>query len=131
MPPSPSLSAFKIKITYLIRTTIVRDQKMRDMTPRRLAGVRAMAWVPWKHSLTVYKGLVPMSPETPPRAPKARTRVLRISFFSTGSESEVIDKILSSRLSPSKLFPDRFVLFLGGGRPWVLWQPPFFTPVVR
>ena len=45
MPPSPSLSAFKMKITYLMVTTMVRDQKIRDMTPRRLAWVRAMAWI--------------------------------------------------------------------------------------
>jgi len=40
------LSAIKINITYLIITTMVSDQKMRDMTPSRLAGVKAMAWVP-------------------------------------------------------------------------------------
>ena len=62
MPPSPSLSAYKMNPTYLIKTTTVKDQKIKDMTPIKLAWVRAMAWWPWKHSLTVYRGLVPMSP---------------------------------------------------------------------
>ncbi len=52
MPPSPWLSMRVTNPTYLMVTTTVSDQKMRDMTPRMLVGEMAMAWVPWKHSLT-------------------------------------------------------------------------------
>ena len=62
MPPSPSLSALRMKVTYLMVITMVRDQKMRDITPTMLPWVMAMACMPWKHSLTAYKGLVPISP---------------------------------------------------------------------
>ena len=65
-----------MNMTYLTVTTIVSDQKIRDMTPRMLSGVMVMAWGPWKHSLTVYSGLVPMSPYTTPRAPRARSSFL-------------------------------------------------------
>jgi len=33
IPPSPSLSARRKKITYLMLTTMIRDQKISDMTP--------------------------------------------------------------------------------------------------
>jgi len=33
MPPSPRLSAYKMKITYLIVTTMMSDQKTSDSTP--------------------------------------------------------------------------------------------------
>jgi len=71
-------------MTYFMVTTTVSDQKIRDMTPSRLAGVRDMAWGPWKHSLTVYRGLVPMSPYTTPKAPIDKARVLFRSLLSEG-----------------------------------------------
>ncbi len=58
MPPSPSLSACKMKITYLIITIIVSDQKMRDMTPRRLPVVKAMAKEGKPYKGVLYTGLM-------------------------------------------------------------------------
>jgi len=43
IPPSPLLSASRIKTTYLILITMVSDQKIRERVPRRFALVSAMA----------------------------------------------------------------------------------------
>jgi hypothetical protein len=53
IPPSPRLSASRMKMTYLTLTMMVNDQKMSDMTPKIFVGVKAMAWWPEKHSLMV------------------------------------------------------------------------------
>jgi len=52
MPPSPLLSARRMKDTYLIVMTTVSDQKISDRTPMTLAVVSSMACRPWKHSFT-------------------------------------------------------------------------------
>ena len=69
MPPSPLLSARMMKVRYLTVTTIVSDQKISDRTPSRSA-TAASAADPRMHSLSVYSGLVPMSPKTTPSAPR-------------------------------------------------------------
>ena len=52
MPPSPRLSAFRTKPTYLMLTTMVNDQKIREATPKRLVWLIATASGPLKHSRT-------------------------------------------------------------------------------
>jgi hypothetical protein len=47
---------------YLNETTKLMDQKMRERTPITFSGVGGMLWCPAKHSLSAYRGLVPMSP---------------------------------------------------------------------
>jgi hypothetical protein len=75
MPPSPLLSARMINTTYLTDTTITSAQKISDSTPSTLAAVTGIPCVPWKASLMVYRGLVPMSPYTTPIAATARPSV--------------------------------------------------------
>ena len=73
IPPSPSLSARMMNVTYLIETTSVIDQNTSEMTPRRRPVVACTA--PWSSEKTVciaYSGLVPMSPKTTPRADHQR-----------------------------------------------------------
>ncbi len=71
-PPSPLFSARNTNTRYLMETTIIRDQKMSEATPK-------IAVTPDWPSLTdcwkAYKGLVPMSPKTTPSANKARIGV--------------------------------------------------------
>ena len=60
MPPSPSLSARIITITYLSVTEMASDQKISDSTPRiDSAPVAPETFSDWSKA---YKGLVPMSP---------------------------------------------------------------------
>src|SRR5688572_21047438 len=68
MPPSPLLSAFMMKVRYLPAITMMSDQTMSDRTPKMLSWVGATACSPSTHSLIAYSGLVPMSPNTTPRA---------------------------------------------------------------
>ena len=63
MPPSPRLSARKIRVTYLSETMIVKPQMINDTTPRMLAvssGTPPLCLE--KTSLRAYSGLVPISP---------------------------------------------------------------------
>ena len=60
-PPSPLLSARRIRTTYLIETTTVIVQKTSDSTPYTLPGVSG-TWPLAKTSFSAYSGLVPMSP---------------------------------------------------------------------
>ena len=69
IPPSPRLSARIIKATYFTDTTIMSAQTMSDKMPYIFTSVRGTGWVPTENtSLIVYKGLVPISPNTTPRA---------------------------------------------------------------
>jgi len=60
-PPSPLLSARRISITYFSETMTVMLQNIIDNTPNTLSGVSG-TWPGAKICLTVYSGLVPMSP---------------------------------------------------------------------
>jgi len=71
MPPSPLLSARVMNRTYFRETVIVIAQKTTERMPRTLASVTATGCGPLKISLTVYSGLVPMSPKTTPIAASA------------------------------------------------------------
>ncbi len=62
IPPCPRLSARMTNSRYLNVTTKVIAQKTRERTPSTFSGVGATEWVPPKHSLSAYSGLVPMSP---------------------------------------------------------------------
>src|SRR3954451_16278802 len=69
IPPSPSLSARRMNVTYLSDTTIVIDQKTRETMPKTSPGVARTS--PWSIENTVcsaYSELVPMSPKTTPSA---------------------------------------------------------------
>jgi hypothetical protein len=50
MPPSPSLSARIMKITYLIVTMMMSAQKMHDSTPRTLGSATVRPYSSWKLS---------------------------------------------------------------------------------
>src|SRR5215472_1014362 len=55
-------------------TMIITDQKMSEVTPKMLScdTVTGCGSLGLKTVWTVYRGLVPMSPKTTPRAPTAR-----------------------------------------------------------
>ena len=69
IPPSPSLSARMISVTYLIETISVIDQKIErdDAVDVGLVGVTAPSSIV-KTVCSAYSGLVPMSPKTTPSA---------------------------------------------------------------
>src|SRR4051812_48576247 len=75
MPPSPRLSARNTSVTYFRETTIIKVQKMAETPPRMLSGVSAMPWAGLNVSFAAYRGLVPMSPYTTPRASSVRAAV--------------------------------------------------------
>ena len=72
MPPSPLLSARMMMNTYLIITTSTKAQLMSDKTPSTVCDISAPAAPPAAstETLSAYKGEVPMSPKTTPKAPK-------------------------------------------------------------
>src|SRR5262249_53616067 len=73
IPPSPLSSARMMKLTYNTDTIIVSVQKTSEITPYTCDCVACTAWLSdVKTACTAYNGLVPMSPYTTPRAPKAR-----------------------------------------------------------
>jgi hypothetical protein len=51
VPPSPRLSARIMKITYLMVTTSVTDQKISESTPKISARPGLRPWAALKHSL--------------------------------------------------------------------------------
>jgi hypothetical protein len=69
IPPSPSLSARVMKSMYLILITMISDQKIRETMLRTFAPVTAKL-VALKHTASAYIGLVPISPNTTPSAPR-------------------------------------------------------------
>ena len=72
MPPSPSLSARMMTITYFSVTTRISDQNPSDSSPFTVAASGVSPKCGWNISLMVYSGLVPMSPNTTPIAPTTR-----------------------------------------------------------
>src|SRR5271154_3950374 len=70
MPPSPRLSARITIRQYLIDTVMIRVQNSSDSTPSALCGVKCPP-VACTTVCSVYKGLVPRSPNTTPNAPSA------------------------------------------------------------
>src|SRR3974390_96701 len=66
MPPSPLLSTRNAMVTYFTDVTIISVHRISDNEPRIAAGSeRPVAAIT---VLNVYRGLVPMSPNTTPRA---------------------------------------------------------------
>jgi hypothetical protein len=72
IPPSPSLSARMMRITYLSETTTINAQKMAEMPPTMFSISSGMPCAGLNVSLTAYNGLVPMSPYTIPSASSVR-----------------------------------------------------------
>ena len=71
IPPSPALSARVMKSMYLILTTMINDQKIKETTPKTFAPFTGRL-VALKHTASAYIGLVPISPKTTPSAPRDR-----------------------------------------------------------
>src|SRR5436305_7137430 len=70
-PPSPSLSARMMNSTYLTDTTSVIDQNTNDTAPYTSAAVGWTAPLSIENTVcSAYSGLVPMSPNTIPSAPR-------------------------------------------------------------
>src|SRR5215469_3802789 len=79
MPPSPSLSARMMTVTYLSVTEIVSAQKISDSTPRTAWVLKVPA--AFTASCMVYSGLVPISPYTMPTVPTSEDRLQRRGCF--------------------------------------------------
>ena len=62
IPPSPRLSARRIRITYFSVTTNISAQKITETAPMMLGASRGTRLVGLNTSFIVYSGLVPMSP---------------------------------------------------------------------
>src|SRR5689334_16959159 len=62
IPPSPRLSAWRIKMMYLTVMTMISAQTTSDRTPYTFKGETGMPWVLLKLSRSAYSGDVPMSP---------------------------------------------------------------------
>ena len=72
MPPSPSLSARIIRNTYPYETTIVIAQNTIEMMPNTSSRLGATALCSALNTVCkAYSGLVPISPNTTPRAASA------------------------------------------------------------
>ena len=89
MPPSPRLSARRIRTTYFSATTNIRVHTITEMTPMMLVAVSEMPWIGLNDSCTAYSGLVPISPYTTPMAPsvsagKRAVPVLSVIFRISG-----------------------------------------------
>jgi hypothetical protein len=52
MPPSPLLSALRMRVTYLIETTTMSDQKIAEMPPSIFSLSRGIPYLGLKVSLT-------------------------------------------------------------------------------
>src|SRR6516225_6985960 len=74
MPPSPSLSILMAKMTYFTDVIIINVHTISDSTPSTTAGVGVPEFM-LSTVLSVYSGLVPISPNTIPSA--ARPNVAR------------------------------------------------------
>ena len=77
MPPSPWLSARMMMNTYLSVTTKTSDQLIKDRIPYTAATISAGLFAPEASTdtLSAYKGDVPMSPNTTPKAPTMRASI--------------------------------------------------------
>src|SRR5439155_20035933 len=70
MPPSPRLSARRIRIAYLREKIKMRDQRISETTPRTASGLAIpAALAALVASFNAYRGLVLISPYTTPSAP--------------------------------------------------------------
>src|ERR1700739_4345069 len=67
MPPSPSLSILIATTTYFTDVMIISVHTISDSTPSTTSGV-GVPFVMLSTVLSVYSGLVPMSPKTIPSA---------------------------------------------------------------
>ncbi len=72
MPPSPSLSARVMIVTYLTVTTSTSAQNTSDRMPSTVSWSAASPNAGSKAIFRVYSGLVPMSPNTTPIAATTR-----------------------------------------------------------
>src|SRR5665213_4035317 len=82
IPPSPSLSDLNIMTRYFILTTRIKDQKTKDKMPKILSSVTVIPCLPVKQTLKEYSGLVPISPNTTPKAPMVSfDRLLGLSLI--------------------------------------------------
>src|SRR5580692_2560583 len=70
MPPSPRLSARITMRQYLMETVMIKVQNSSDSTPSALCDEKCPP-VACTTVCSVYKGLVPRSPNTTPSAPSA------------------------------------------------------------
>ena len=105
MPPSPVLLALMISVTYLSETTITKDQRIREMMPKMLPLFSGKPLLALKTVLSVYKGLVPMSPNTMPIAVSARDGIARPRFFEVAGcgLAAAIDGIFKRGLSKASV----------------------------
>src|SRR5271166_68504 len=67
MPPSPSLSILMATTTYFTDVMMISVHTISDSTPRMMSGV-GLPTVMLSTALSVYSGLVPISPKTIPSA---------------------------------------------------------------
>jgi hypothetical protein len=67
MPPSPSLSMRMAKPAYFTEVMTINVQTSSEITPKMVCGLSPP--VMSSTVLKVYSGLVPISPNTTPRAP--------------------------------------------------------------
>src|SRR5947208_15972546 len=82
MPPSPRLSARRIRIAYLREMIKMRDQRMSETTPRTASGLAIPpALAALVASFSAYGGLVPISPYTTPSAPSVAAVDSACSFM--------------------------------------------------
>ena len=102
MPPSPLLLARMMKVMYLIETTAMSDQKIIDNTPSMFKIFSSRILFPIeKISRIEYRGLVPISPKTTPRAAKDRAAVcffvglcgLNVSYYSLLEQAKFLNVI--------------------------------------
>ena len=91
IPPSPRLSACRTSQAYLIAMTMVSDQKNRLSTPSTVDGSRGIPWWAESDSLMAYRGLVPMSPKTTPRASMVRASFAAVPEGPWAAWGSVVD----------------------------------------
>ena len=88
MPPSPRLSKRSTMVRYFSETMRVMAQNVIDSTARMLSSVSGSACAPEKASLKAYSGLVPMSPNTIPRAPSEYLK--RFTYDTIGHNDQIM-----------------------------------------
>src|SRR5512140_3810438 len=74
MPPSPLLSRRMTYATYFTEMTMTRTQNTSERTPSTLGTVGVTEFFPRKDARNAYIGLVPISPNTTPSAPRESRR---------------------------------------------------------
>jgi len=76
MPPSPLLSTRRAKVTYFSEVTMISVHRVSDSAPEDCRWFRSRSARHVKHGIQPYSGLVPMSPNTTPRAARLSTAML-------------------------------------------------------